>query len=78
MKIDIELFIGNQSTEINFWNYLTGKDVNCDIVNGKIFQKVKDEVGEWDGITFKELTLTEWVTLVSFTFKKSLGEIIQL
>lgn len=43
LKIDIEIMVvGDGRTFINYWNYIDGDDVICELIDGKLFIESKE------------------------------------
>ncbi len=61
MKIDLELNFAGKSVFINFWNHATGKDVVCEVENGRLIHQQVTKDGK---ITRTRIGLTKFIKIV--------------
>lgn len=64
-KVKIELNFAGDAVFLNFWNWYNGKDVVCELIDGKLMlsQYNEDASGELIHST-KEITFNDFVELV--------------
>lgn len=63
MKIRLELIINSDGSQyLNYWDYLHGDDVCCDVIDGKLYKSSYGEDGK--ELPKVELTLPEFIKAV--------------
>lgn len=62
MKAEIEINMPDERIFINFWNWMNGNDIVCELKNDKLFLNQYDKNG--NELEEKEITLTEFCLLV--------------
>ena len=70
-KYSIELKIngeGDGRKFLNYWDWAHGRDVCCEIKDGKLWRSQWDENG--DELPSKEITFTEYLALVEDSISK--------
>ena len=65
MKIKLEL-VSHEEPDgrkfLNYWDYMHGNDVCCQIIDGKLFDVERDSKG--NELKYKEVTLAEFIARV--------------
>lgn len=83
MEIDIELKLVDDRVYLNFWDWAHGRDVNCQVEDGKLMKFVHSaseneelelQQADYDPFEKEEITLERFIELVSERAKSNLDE----